>query len=222
MTPWAVVPVKHLSGAKTRLGDTLSEDERRDLTLWMLDRVLAALLGSNCLWPVYVLTSDPLVSSRAQAAGAVILAERAPGLNPALEHARRTVGEQGARDHLVVLGDLPLLTAQVVRDLLIRADTSDASVIAPDRHRSGTNMLFLQSSDHLPALFGANSYKRHCEAAHERGIPLMTHHSEGAGFDVDTVEDLRALAAMMSPGEGPLVPFSVSAMSARLEPCEKG
>ena len=59
MRLWAVVPVKELTGAKTRLASLLPGELRQQLMLAMLDDVLAALTLARGLAGVAVVTVDP-------------------------------------------------------------------------------------------------------------------------------------------------------------------
>lgn len=198
MNPWAVVPIKGLSQAKTRLSGAISLQQRQELTLWMLDRVLAALLGSGRIRPVYVITPDSQVAARASVTGVVVLTQRTQGLNPALVEARGLADQEGGSSGLIVLGDLPLLSVQDVEGMLACAERSDSSVIAPDRHSLGTNLLLLRGGTQMPVLFGRDSYQSHLAAARARGLRLCTYQSDGTSFDVDTPDDLLVLRAAVS------------------------
>jgi 2-phospho-L-lactate guanylyltransferase len=55
----AVVPVKDLGGAKTRLAPILSDDARAGLVLEMLDRVLAACEEATAIARTLLVTPDP-------------------------------------------------------------------------------------------------------------------------------------------------------------------
>jgi 2-phospho-L-lactate guanylyltransferase len=92
-----------------------------------------------------------------------------------------------------MLPDLPLVTAVDVTALtaLSRPDTA---VIAPDRHGSGTNALVLQPADGLRFAFGAHSLQRHIAAAQARGWSVQRYDQPRMAFDLDTADDLRALA----------------------------
>jgi 2-phospho-L-lactate guanylyltransferase len=191
----AIVPVKSLAAAKGRLREMLSPAEREELTLWMLDRVLRALRESPAIDSVYVVTPDARVLAFAAEAGATPLQEREHSLNAALEEARREAVRAGARACLVALGDLPLLEPGDVSGMLEVVARTGGCAVAPDRHGTGTNLLLLRPTDALPLLFGAHSLQRFTEAARAREVPLVEVGRGGAGFDVDTPDDLRELRA---------------------------
>ena len=55
----AIVPVKGLDGAKTRLAPALAPDERARLVVDMLDRVLAACEASTAITRTLLVTPEP-------------------------------------------------------------------------------------------------------------------------------------------------------------------
>ena len=56
----AVVPVKNLKSAKSRLGGILSEGERQELVIAMLRDVIKALKGSRPITKVFIVADTPL------------------------------------------------------------------------------------------------------------------------------------------------------------------
>jgi len=202
---YAVVPVKSLETAKSRLAPALSPGQRAGLVEQLLARVLHAVAGSDAIAGMAVVSPDPRALAIAAAAGAVPLAQAGGGLNEALEQARAWALAGGADTLLVLLGDLPLLQsadiaamAEIARDP-VRG--GPVVVVAPDRHRRGTNALLLSPPGTLPFHFGYDSYARHTQDALAGGAELMIYQSLGTGFDLDTPGDLADL-----PPPGPPIP----------------
>lgn len=213
----AVVPVKGLGEAKSRLAGALGPDERSALTLHTMRGVLDALDVPGIAARL-VVSPDPTVLATARATGARGLLQRSPsggnghgggrddGLNRALDEARRHLVANGAGAMLVVLGDLPLLSAADVGAMLALADedgdegmaSSATVVLAPDRRESGTNALLLRPLTGLPFAFGAGSLARHRAAA--RGLRLRLYRAPGTALDLDTPDDLAALRAVAGGG----------------------
>ncbi len=87
MTYRALIPVKSLSEAKSRLATHLALHERENLVLDMLQHVLQVLRDSNVLEQIAVVSPDQRVLRQAQAWGAQAVVEEMPGHNAALNAA---------------------------------------------------------------------------------------------------------------------------------------
>ncbi len=194
----AVVPVKSLLAAKTRLAAALSPDERAALMLRTLRNILAALDQPGIAARV-VVSPDEAVLQAAEAAGARGLRQASDGLNPGLVEARGWALAEGAEALLIVLGDLPLLGTEHIAGLLALADRPGTVVLAPDRHGTGTNMLLLRPLDAIPLTFGHDSLARHRAAAQSRGFCVRSYDDPATALDLDTPDDLAALAAFRAP-----------------------
>lgn len=192
-----VVPVRSLTGGKTRLAGALTPEMRAALTRRMLGGVLDALAEADACEAVAVVSPDPevLAFAATKPSGILPLAQDAatPGLLPALEAGRSWAFARGAGALLVLFGDLPLLTGEDVRNLVRRAAPV---VIAPDRHGLGTNGLLLRQGigGRAPAArfrfqFGDDSYARHVAEAHRLGLEVVPSLAPGTAFDLDTADD---------------------------------
>lgn len=198
----ALVPIKALTAAKSRLAAALDPPARAALTLRVLNNVLAAL-DTPGIATRLVVTPDPAVLRAAGAAGATGLRQADGGLNEGLTQGRDWALAAGAEAILIVLGDLPLLGRDDVTALLELADRPGVAVFAPDRHGAGTNALLLRPPDALPFAFGVGSLARHRTAAETRGLLARWYDAPGTALDLDTPADLAALDAALAgvPGE---------------------
>lgn len=189
------MPVRSLSGGKTRLGEPLDPEERADLVMALLSRTVAAALASNRLSGVSVVSQDPELLSRAREMGAGSLLQETDGLNEGLAEIRAAICGQ-ASAMLVLPADLPGISAEAI-DRLAEAAAETAAharrrpvvVLVPDRHGTGTNALLLSPPDAIPFRFGENSRAEHRREAAAAGASYVE--VEGPlSFDVDTPEDL--------------------------------
>src|SRR5258708_27474101 len=92
----ALVPVKDLTLAKSRLANYLSPRQREALVLDMLYHVVHTLCECEVFEQVYVVSADPKVLALAQDWGAEALRETRQGHNPALQAAALTIMERAA------------------------------------------------------------------------------------------------------------------------------
>ncbi len=204
MSLWAIVPVKPLRRGKSRLAGALTEDQREELNRVLLRRTLKTLLDLKEVEQVLVVSRDSAALALARDLGArTVQEDGAPALNTALKRATVVAQVYASRGVLVIPADLPLLTAADVLALLQRATQPPVVVIAPDRHRQGTNALLLSPADLIEYDFGGNSFQRHCERALKAGAHLEVVDLPSLGLDLDVPEDLelvRQLQTQQSSG----------------------
>lgn len=186
----AIIPVASIEGAKTRLGESLDAEERRDLVERLLARTLDAVLAVEQFADVLVVSPDGEVLGLAAQAGARTLRQRTSGLNAGVAEARDDVVAGGARAILVVPIDLPFITAEAVGDVLAALGDSDAAVVlTPDRHGTGTNALALRPPDAIHFAFGTGSRAAHRAAAERAGV-IYREVDGPLSVDLDTPDDL--------------------------------
>jgi len=187
----ALIPVKDLPRAKSRLTPPLTGEERSALTLEMLRHVITAARESGVLARITVVSPDVTVLGLAEEWGAVALRQRTTGLNPALDEARADAIEQGAEAILVLHADLPHLHHTEIADMVRLLPPSPAAVLAPDYTGTGTNALLVAPPDAMPFHFGPESFARHVAAANAHGLPFAIARAPGIAGDVDTPDDVR-------------------------------
>ncbi|MBA2287963.1 MAG: 2-phospho-L-lactate guanylyltransferase [Ktedonobacteraceae bacterium] len=188
----ALVPVKTLSMAKSRLADYMPVREREMLVLDMLHHVLTVLRESALLAQIAVVSPDRRVLEQAQAWGVEAFVEEQHGHNPALHAAALRMLANETDALLTISADLPLLH---VNDLsgLVAQSASYPVVLAAARDGTGTNALLLRPPLALPYLFGPHSLQRYIEAARQQGLGSTLYHSTGLALDIDTSDDLHLL-----------------------------
>lgn len=198
-----VVPLRTLEGGKTRLGGALDAEEREELILGMLRRLLACLREWGGAAGVHVVSPDPAVLAVAAASGASTVAqpaEPATGLNEALVLGRAAALARGCTALLVLPADLPLVSAEAIGRLVEAADAALAAArggpivaITPADARRGTNALLLSPPGVIAPAFGDDSFEAHLRAAEAAGASLQVVVDPALGFDLDTPEDLERL-----------------------------
>ncbi len=191
----AVVPVRSLSGAKSRLGEPLDAEERADLVLALLRRTVEQALAATRLAGVVVVSQDADLLRQARAMGAASLLQERDGLNESLDEARAAADPE-ATAIVVLPADLPSVAASAIDQLaeaaeVARRSAPDRPVVAlvPDHHGTGTNALLVAPPDAIPFCFGEGSRAAHGAAARAAGASYIELDGPLA-FDLDTPEDL--------------------------------
>jgi 2-phospho-L-lactate guanylyltransferase len=187
----AVVPVKRLSHAKSRLSSRLSPQDRAELVVDLVTRTVTILRQAGVVNRVALATSE---TTLAGLVGADVLPDGG-SLNAALSGAAEWARGIGASALLIVPADLPLLETADVQ-AVVEAATAPVGVVVAPTGDGGTGALLLQPPDALVPSFGPESYRRHVDAAHRAGVPVRTVTRPGLARELDTVADLEELSGL--------------------------
>lgn len=217
----ALIPMKALAFAKSRLAPYLSQAQRVKLVLDMLQHVIQVLHASEAFEQIFVVSADTRVLELVQRWGAQPLLEVQHGHNPALEAAARTIMERLAWPHdpwapdasheeeqdgqtakieaalqqmglLTISADLPLLTQEDLACLLHTAEQAEV-VLASSSDGTGTNALLTRPPLAVPYLFGPNSLPAYIQAAQQAQISYTLVQNAHLALDIDTFADLQHL-----------------------------
>jgi 2-phospho-L-lactate/phosphoenolpyruvate guanylyltransferase len=184
----ALVPVKALARAKTRLAGALTPPARARLMHDTLRRTVRTLMQAEGISEVVVITRDDEVKLWVTEWGACVVSEHDDGLNESLREARTQFLSADAL--LVVPADLGWLAVEDIRAMIALADDAPSVVIAPDRHEQGTNGLLLRPPGVIDFCFGLGSAQAHAAQALAAGITPQWYRSSSISLDVDDPEDL--------------------------------
>lgn len=186
MKTFAIVPVKELGNAKSRLQGCLAPSMRGQLILAMLKDVLHALKGIS----VIVISPEDIeellpsdVIFHIQTSG--------KGLNNAVEEANEVAMSLGAEATLFVPADMPLITSADVEEVLEQGMSHP--VVITHAMDGGTGILYRSPPNVMRSRFTKNSFYDHLEEAHLQGLDILVHSSSHLSFDIDTQEDLEIL-----------------------------
>lgn len=212
MRATAILPVKRFGDAKQRLLTTLDRPQRAALVKAMLADVLAAATEAHGVERVTVVTSEgraeriALRHARRTATPVEVFEEPADRGHPEAA----TLGivrakALGAECVVLLPGDCPLLDADELDAALERMHPGRVAVV-PDRHGTGTNALLMAPPDAIGPAFGPGSCARHSELAERAGHEVAVEPLASLALDVDTPDDLRAMAAVLEsePGRAPM------------------
>jgi len=191
MNVWAIVPVKPLNRAKSRLADVLPPEDREQLAAGLLERTVRLLVPMPEIHGVLVISRDTKALSLVRELGAQTVQESGnPELNTALYRATNALPAWGAEAALVVPADLPLLQPEDISAVVTLGRFHYTVVLAPDRREEGTNLLFVRPPGLIPYTFGGPSFEEHQRLAREANATLHIYRSERVGLDLDTPDDL--------------------------------
>jgi 2-phospho-L-lactate guanylyltransferase len=185
----AVIPVKRLSAAKSRLRGAVPTARHAELALAMVRDTAAAVLATSAVGELLVVTDDPVVATQVAELGARVVPDR-PGadLNAAMRYGADEVAGL-SRHRAVLAGDLPALRPEQLDAALGQA--AGRSFVA-DAAGTGTVLLAVPPGRRLDPLFGIGSATAHASS----GATPLTGDWPGLRQDVDTPADLAAVLAL--------------------------
>ena len=153
MKLYALVPVKSLFQAKSRLTDYLPLHRRQTLVLEMLQHVLQTLHESSVFAQIYVVSPDPVVLELAQHWSAEPLLETSAGHNPALETAARQILTRVAwREHADISGHTTRWPGLTFRSLnAMKPEAQIGNLITQTQQPGSPDSLLHDGQQHLHA-----------------------------------------------------------------------
>ena len=194
MTIWAIVPVKPIQRAKSRLAEVLSRDERATLSRQLLKNTLETLAQVTQVERTLVISRDSEALAIARRQGARTVAEwGSPQLNKALVRASLVAQGYGVSAVLVLPADLPLLTKEDIEKLIYVSGEPPEVILAPDRRGSGTNAILSSPPGLIEYDFGPDSFEQHIERAKAAGARVEICNLPSLELDLDLPEDLEFL-----------------------------
>jgi 2-phospho-L-lactate guanylyltransferase len=202
----ALVPLKDLVQAKSRLAGLLRPSERRALAQAMVEDVLAVLSCHPGINRVTLVSDDPGAGLLANNYGIDCWAESSlgcSGLNAVIRQASERLLTNTDEPLLVLHGDLPLLAAADISAVLRCQRQLAGLVIGCDLAGVGTNLLAFTRASVPRFRFGVDSCARHLASARRAGVPVQVLQRSGIALDVDEPRDMqRLLAALDDRAEG--------------------
>ena len=193
----AIIPMKPLSKGKSRLGQSLSAEQRADLAMGMLHRVLLAIKAAS-IETIWVVGGDERVCNMTRDLGGECLAELGTDLNDTLKKAFELAFEQG-KSALYIAGDLPFLKPADIHSMTQASRRQGNVTLAPARRDGGTNAILVPLGVPLQPELGQGSFMKHLTQAARLETSVAINSSPGLGFDLDIVDDLESFQHM-EPG----------------------
>jgi FO synthase len=215
----ALVPLKKLAGAKSRLAGLLSPAERAGLARAMAEDVLAVLTEHRALSAVTLLSDDQQVREMAMEFGIDFLPESelgSEGLNGSVAAATGELLARGEQRLLVLHADLPLLRESDISAAVDAHAASPGLLIGTDTAGQGSNLLLFDAGSIPRFEFGPQSCQKHQLWAEQSGTACTVLQRPGIALDVDEPLDISELLAFEHIGERTRRWLGESGLAARL------
>ena len=147
---------------------------------------------------IIVVTGDDAAAALAEEQGCHVVSDRVHnGINAAVRLGVDHVLKNDGAGVLILPSDIPHVTCDAVAQAVgaIKTPYSLAIIKAMD---GGTNLLACGSARTLPLCFGSGSFRKHCDAARERGLEVCVLPPGALELDIDRPQDLTAFLALQS------------------------
>jgi 2-phospho-L-lactate guanylyltransferase len=201
MTVWAVIPVKPLNRAKSRLEKVLTPEQRYDLAQMMLRQILSITSSTPQITGTMVISRDTRAIGIARDFGAKTVQESGySDLNPALERATGVIRAWRAGAVLILPADLPFVTSEDIAEMVDMGQELSTVVIATDRHGNGTNAMLVRPPGLMGYAYGPGSFDRHVAMAHDLRAKVTVYESERTMLDIDEPDDLALYNQLVEAG----------------------
>ena len=189
----ALIPLKRLDAAKSRLRGLLSKEERVQLMRVMLSDVLGAVDGARSISAVTLVSSEPSAAGLARDHEVAWWDDRGLPWNAALSRAMTEVVDTSAV--AVISADIPLVRADEIEQLVIA--TPSAGIAIARASDGGTNAVCLQPTGVVETCFGRKgSAALHASRARGAGVEATIIDAPGLAHDLDTPEDVQRFLAV--------------------------
>ncbi len=166
----------------------------------MIEDVLSALAAARTLAGIAVVTLDPAVRVLASRVGARLIEEGArDGHTGAVAGAAAVLTREGRAAFVTLPGDVPLVTAAEVEQVVAACTDARDIVIVPAHDRRGSNAVLCAPPDVMPLKFGDDSFEPHLAAARRLGLEPKIVSLPGLGLDIDHPADLAAFLRIDAP-----------------------
>ncbi len=191
----ALIPAKSLDEAKGRLAGLLSDDERRQLALAMLEDIVRALQAVQRIDSISIVSPDTEVLAKTEELGGNAIEEppTVRGINQALSHGAETISDD-VETLLVVLADVPAVTPAEIDSIIDAIPSANGLVICPSAAK-GTSALALRPPGTIPFRFGPNSFSAHRREALASGLTTKVVRFDSLSNDIDEPDNLSELLA---------------------------
>ena len=197
---WVILPVKHLHGAKNRLSEVLTAEQRVCLSKLMLIDVMKVITSSDVVEGVIVISSDTTVIDIAKRYRVEhVQTEKDAGHSADASLAVSILAERDIEKVALLPSDVPLLSQSDLHDL---DRTHEGGItLCPAPMDGGTNGLVFSPPLEIPLRFGKDSLNKFQQESARQGIEARPVPIQGLERDIDRPEDLAWLREQPRGGQ---------------------
>ena len=200
---WAIIPINEFSRSFTRLSSVLDLEQRMELAKNLSDRLIQILLAVDEVEKVILFTCEKNWPGEMQHSKLVLKKDKdKKPLKQKIDSVADWAYELGAKKMMYLSIDLPIVEKKDITQII--DSHKHGLTLVQAKKDGGTNALIADLPRKINFQFGADSFRKHLEAAKLEKLKTNIQSTEGLSFDLDDHDDWEFLIKYYQPEKNPL------------------
>ena len=200
---WAIIPINEFSRSFTRLSSVLDPEQRMKLAKNLSSRLIQILLAVDEVEKVILFTSEKNWPGEIKHSKLVLRKdEDKKPLKQKIDSVADWAYGLGAKKMMYLSIDLPIVEKKDIRQII--DSHKNGLTLVQAKKDGGTNALIADLPRKINFQFGADSFRKHLEAAKLEKLKTNIQSTEGLSFDLDDHDDWEFLIKYYQPEKNPL------------------
>ena len=200
---WAIIPINEFSRSFTRLSSVLDLEQRMELAKNLSSRLIQILLAVDEVEKIVLFTCEKNWPGEMQHSRLVLRKdEDKKPLKQKIDSVADWAYGSGAKKMMYLSIDLPLVEKKDITQII--DSHKHGLTLVQAKKDGGTNALIADLPRKINFQFGADSFRKHLEAAKLEKLKTNIQSTEGLSFDLDDHEDWEFLIKYYQPEKNPL------------------
>ena len=200
---WAIIPINEFSRSFTRLSSVLDLEQRMELAKNLSSRLIQILLAVDEVEKIVLFTCEKNWPGELQHSKLVLRKdEDKKPLKQKIDSVADWAYGSGAKKMMYLSIDLPIVEKKDITQII--DSHKNGLTLVQAKKDGGTNALITDLPRKINFQFGADSFRKHLEAAKLEKLKTNIQSAEGLSFDLDDHDDWEFLIKYYQPEKNPL------------------
>lgn len=200
---WAIIPINEFSRSFTRLSSVLDLEQRMELAKNLSSRLIQILLTVDEVEKIVLFTCEKNWPGEMQHSKLVLRKdEDKKPLKQKIDSVADWAYGLGAKKMMYLSIDLPIVEKKDITQII--DSHKHGLTLVQAKKDGGTNALIADLPRKINFQFGADSFRKHLEAAKLEKLKTNIQSTEGLSFDLDDHDDWEFLIKYYQPEKNPL------------------
>ena len=200
---WAIIPINEFSRSFTRLSSVLDLEQIMELAKNLSSRLIQILLAVDEVEKIVLFTCEKNWPGELQHSKLVLRKdEDKKPLKQKIDSVADWAYGSGAKKMMYLSIDLPIVEKKDITQII--DSHKHGLTLVQAKKDGGTNALIADLPRKINFQFGADSFRKHLEAAKLEKLKTNIQSTEGLSFDLDDHDDWEFLIKYYQPEKNPL------------------